>query len=183
MVKMLVTFASEHGATAEIAQMIARTLRRRGIDVIARRVEEVHDLNGVDGVVFGSAIYLGQWSQKGVDFLTGYVDQLEMLPTWLFSSGPTGRGDPITLLNGAIIPDELLPLVQQIRPADVVVFHGKIDLRRLPNHERDIIKATGIPRGDFRDWEAIKGWAGEVADAMLNIAQAEPVRSGALSSR
>lgn len=182
MVKMLVTFASEHGATAEIAQMIARTLRRQGIEVIARRVEEVRELNGVDGVVFGSAIYLGHWSQKGVDFLTVHADRLETLPTWLFSSGPTGTGDPLTLVNGAVIPDELLPLVQQIRPADVVVFHGKIDLRRLPDSERAVIKATGVPRGDFRDWEAIRKWAGEIADAMLSIAQGESVPSEALPS-
>ncbi len=166
MVKMLVTYASEHGATAEIAQTIARTLRRRGLEVIARRVEEVRDLNGFDAVVFGSAVYLGQWTPKAVEFLTQYASKLETLPLWLFSSGPTGKGDPVTLLNGAMIPDELLPLIQQIRPSDVVVFHGKIDLRRLPNDERIIIKATGVPRGDFRDWDAIKDWALEIADSI-----------------
>ena len=173
MVKMLVTYASEHGATAEIAQTIARTLRRRGLEVIARRVEEVHDLNGFDAVVFGSAVYLGQWTPKGVEFLTQYASKLETLPLWLFSSGPTGKGDPVTLLNGAIIPDELLPLIQQIRPSDVVVFHGKIDLRRLPDKERTIIKATGVPRGDFRDWDAIKEWALEIADSITALLPTE----------
>jgi menaquinone-dependent protoporphyrinogen oxidase len=60
-VRVLVTAASRHDATREIAEAIADGLSRRGVDAEARPVDQVTSLDGFDAVVIGSAIYMGRW--------------------------------------------------------------------------------------------------------------------------
>jgi menaquinone-dependent protoporphyrinogen oxidase len=67
--KVLVSAASKHGATAEIAQEIGQALREavqeRGVggdeDVVVdvRPAEKVASVDDYDGVVLGSAVYGG----------------------------------------------------------------------------------------------------------------------------
>ena len=56
MKKVLVTYASKCGSTAEVAQVIAERLAQQGDGVDVKPVEEVHDLAGYDAVVVGSVI-------------------------------------------------------------------------------------------------------------------------------
>jgi menaquinone-dependent protoporphyrinogen oxidase len=167
MSKVLVTYASEHGATAEIAQTIARVMRQFDLDVTSRRIEAINDgIATYDAVILGSAVYLGDWLEEAQGFLKRYKRHLTNIPVWLFSSGPTGEGDVLELVNHIIVPEPIRELVDFIEPREVKVFHGKIDLRRLPKNERLMIKAAGVPRGDYRDWEAIKQWAMDVSRAL-----------------
>ena len=55
---VLVTAASEHGATREIAARIGAELAEHGIDVDLEEPEKVQDLAQYDGFVVGSALYL-----------------------------------------------------------------------------------------------------------------------------
>lgn len=167
MPKVLVTYASEHGATAEIAQTIARVMRQFDLDVTSRRIESIdNDVTNYDAVILGSAVYLGDWLEEAQVFLKRHQEKLSQIHVWLFSSGPTGDGDAVELMDGIIIPDSMSELVDNIRPREIKAFHGKIDLRRLPKNERAIIKAAGVPRGDYRDWDDIKHWAMEVSRAL-----------------
>jgi menaquinone-dependent protoporphyrinogen oxidase len=166
MPKVLVTYASEHGATAEMAQTIARVMRQFDLDVTSRRIEGINDITMYDAIILGSAVYLGDWLEEAQIFLERYQHSLAKIPLWLFSSGPTGEGNAVELVNGIIVPDSIRELVEFIQPREVRVFHGKIDLRRLPKNERLIIKTAGVPRGDYRDWDAIKQWAMDVSRAL-----------------
>jgi menaquinone-dependent protoporphyrinogen oxidase len=56
---VLVTYASKHGSTKEIAERIAATLRRSGIETDLQPVEAVRDVEPYAAVVLGSAIYYG----------------------------------------------------------------------------------------------------------------------------
>lgn len=166
MTKVLVTYASEHGGTAQIAQTIAKVLRQFNLEVTSRRMEEIDNLGVYEAIVLGSAVYLGDWLPEAQKFLNKYQKQLAQVPLWLFSSGPTGSDDPVKLLNGELVPPALADLVESIHPREIRVFHGKIDLRRLPPKDREIIKAAGVPRGDYRDWASIKLWATEISRAL-----------------
>jgi len=57
---VLVTAASEHGATREIAARIADDLARGGIDVEVKAPEQVDELSRYDAFVIGSAFYFGR---------------------------------------------------------------------------------------------------------------------------
>lgn len=160
---ILVAYATKHGATLDIAVEIAATLRATGLTVTVAPVTEVTELKPYRAVVFGSAVYAGQWRREAVQFLDAHYIELAQLPVWVFSSGPTGVGDPLELLDGWHVPEDKENLIERIDPEDVVVFHGKIDRDRLNMAERLMVRAVKAPTGDFRDWAAIRAWADEIA--------------------
>lgn len=59
--RVLVAFASKHGATGEIAEAIAAALRERGIEADVESVDAVIELDAYDAIVLGSAVYMGHW--------------------------------------------------------------------------------------------------------------------------
>ena len=59
--RILVTVASRHGATAEIGEKIGSILRDAGHDVVVEPPQAVAALDGFDAVVLGSAVYAGRW--------------------------------------------------------------------------------------------------------------------------
>jgi menaquinone-dependent protoporphyrinogen IX oxidase len=88
--KVLVTAASTHGATAEIAQAIAQTLTEQGLAVTVLPPAEVTSVEEYDAVVIGSAVYVGHWLDAAKDLVNRCHDGLVTRPVWLFSSGPVG---------------------------------------------------------------------------------------------
>jgi menaquinone-dependent protoporphyrinogen oxidase len=91
--RVLVTAASKHGATREIAETIARVLDEHGVPADLVDVGEVSDVGRYDAVVLGSAVYMGQWLKQAHSFVDAHAGELAERPTWLFSSGPI-VGDP-----------------------------------------------------------------------------------------
>ena len=161
--KILVTYASRNGATREIAEKIGAALRQADLTVEVLPVDGVHSLSPYRAVILGSAIYIGSWRKEAVKFLETHADSLTERPLWLFSSGPTGEGDPVALVEGKILPDGLKPVVERIQPRDIAVFHGYIDPDKINFLERAVIKNMKKPFGDFRDWDLIVAWASAVA--------------------
>ena len=163
---VLVTYATKHGATMGIATAIADVLRRAGLDVEIHPVDEVKDPSGYAAVVFGSAVYIGQWRKEAISFLETHAETLAQRPVWMFSSGPTGEGDPVELLKGVVIPENVRLLADRIHPRQITVFHGELDPGALGLGERLIIRGVKAPTGDFRDWESITEWATSIAEAL-----------------
>src|SRR4051794_9657417 len=90
MTTVLVTFASKHGSTAEIAERIAETLSTCGLQVDCMEAGEVESLAGYDAVILGSAVYMRRWRREARKFLHRFADDLAQRPFWVFSSGPVG---------------------------------------------------------------------------------------------
>ena len=168
--KILVAYASKYGATREIAQKIGEVLLRSGQVVEVCAVDEVRDLNLYSTVVLGSAIYVGAWHKEAVAFLKANQDILAGLPVWLFSSGPTGQGDPLELVEGKLLPAALQLVVDRIRPRDVTLFHGNIDPEKVNPIEKWAVKSlVKKPFGDFRDWDAIAAWSEKIAVSLQEM--------------
>jgi len=157
--KLLVAYASKYGSTAEIAQVIGDELHKHHYEVEVKSVQDVDSLAGYETFVIGSALYAGGWMKSAARFLRSNQDRLASGPVWLFSSGPTGQGDPNEILDGWIFPEDLETVQEKIKPRDVILFHGKIDPDRLSSTERMIIKSVNATVGDFRDWLVVRGWA------------------------
>ena len=66
---VLVTAASKHGATEEIAERIGAVLAAHGIEVDVKKLQEVSALGGYQAVVLGSGIYLGKWLKEARRFV------------------------------------------------------------------------------------------------------------------
>lgn len=164
--KVLVAYGTRNGATAEIAEKIGATLRQAGLGVDVLPAENVSGLEGYGAAVIGSAVYVGSWRKEAADLLTSRQAELAGLPVWLFSSGPTGSGDPSQIMNGFRFPEALQPVAGRIRPRDIALFHGVLEPRRLNLLEKIMIQTMKAPLGDFRDWQAIEQWAGGIAAAL-----------------
>jgi menaquinone-dependent protoporphyrinogen oxidase len=164
--QILVAYASRHGATAEIAEKIGLELRQAGIRVEVMPAGRAKDPDPYQAIVLGSAVYVGQWEKMAADFLLTHENILARRPVWLFSSGPSGSGNPLGLVKGWRLPKSLLPAAERIQPRDIAVFHGDVNIRKLNFIEKKMIETVKVPFGDFRDWDAITAWAAGIADAM-----------------
>lgn len=162
--RILVTYASKYGATKEIAEKIGAVLCQSGLQADVIPVERVRDLAQYQAVILGSGVYVGQWNKEAATFLQANEKALAERQVWLFSSGPTGEGDPVDLLDGWRLPAALRPVAGRIGPRDTAVFHGSINPNKLNFIEKWMIKnIVKKPFGDFRDWDSIERWAGSVS--------------------
>jgi menaquinone-dependent protoporphyrinogen oxidase len=54
------------------------------------------------------------------------------------------------------------------------VFPGRLDKHLLGIGERAMVTAMRAPLGDFRDWDALRAWAGEIAAELAVPARGAP---------
>lgn len=176
--RVLVAYASRHGATRGIAERIAGGLRDTGHDAEARPVGEVAEPSGYDAFVVGSAAYMFHWLKEATRFVERNGELLASRPLWLFSSGPIGTD--LVDRNGrdvveASIPKEFPDLVARLRPRATRIFFGAWDPSAPPAGmaERLVRLAPAsksmLPAGDFRDWPAIDAWAAEIAGELASV--------------
>jgi menaquinone-dependent protoporphyrinogen oxidase len=168
--RVLVASATRHGATGEIAEVIASTLTARGVNAELRRVEDVADLDGYDAVVLGSAVYIGKWLEPARQFAEDHAAKLAMRRTWLFSSGPLGEPPRPDAAHAVQVDD----LIERTHAREHRLFDGKLDPYKVSFLERTVAKAVRAKAGDFRDWDAIHGWANSIADTLADV----PVAGG-----
>lgn len=162
--RVLVSAASEHGSTAEIAGVVGEVLRDRGIETEVVAPADVTALDGYDGVVLGSAVYMGHWLRPATRLADRIGAERRDVPVWLFSSGPVG--DPAGKLAKQMYVDAAeLPAVRAATGArEHRVFAGKLDRHELHGAQRAVSLLFRGLVGDFRDWDAIRDWAGSIAD-------------------
>lgn len=163
---VLVTVVTKNGSTGEIARVIADALTERGVPAVVRSPEQVDDVSSFDGVVLGSAVYAGHWLPEAMALVDRGSGAWVGRRVWLFSSGPVG--DRARWLTRKMSADPVdLPRVRAATGAvEHRMFGGKIDPKTLPVAQRVALSLFRGMRGDFRDWNAIRGWSAGIADAL-----------------
>ena len=159
--RILVSAASRHDATFEVAQAIATTLERAGLKVDVRRPEEVGHLAGYDGVVLGSAIYAGHWMKSAKEVVERTSSRMRGIPVWLFSTGPIG--DP---LKPEGLPVDVAPMLELSGAREHRIFGGRLNKKELGFGEKAIVRMVGAAEGDYRPWDEIEAWAVEIASTL-----------------
>jgi len=159
--RVLVSAGSKHGSTLEIAEKIGEVLRDRGYEVDVTPPDKVAGLDRYDAVILGSAVYAGHWTSSAVELAEKVAERRENLATWMFSSGPIG--DPPKPEED---PADIAEIIETTRARAHQIFSGKIDRSKLSFGEKAILIAVRAPEGDFRDWDEIAAWAGEIADQL-----------------
>jgi menaquinone-dependent protoporphyrinogen oxidase len=157
--KILVAYSSKYGATQEIAEKIGQILKQAGSQVEVLQVKEAKDIKHYDAFVLGTAAYMFQWRWDFTSFLKKNQDILSQKPSWIFYSGPLGKGDALQLVKGQRNPKSLQTVIDHIKPKDITVFHGLVNMDKLNFFEKFAFKKTPEMVGDFRDWDAIGAWA------------------------
>ena len=160
----MVAYGTKHGATAEIADAIARTLSATGLEVDVQRAGRVRSLERYRAVVLGSAVYAGRWRRDALRLLRR--SELGEREVWLFSSGPVGedKGDP-EQRERFTRPPRVQQIVERLGVHEHVVFGGMVA------DDAGFVRkkmARNIPPElrDRRDWDAIEAWAQSIATTL-----------------
>lgn len=164
---VLVAYSSKRGSTAEIAETIAATLRRAGLEVDLEPAGEVTSLEPFDAVVLGSAVYMKRWRGDARHFLKKHRKALRQLPFWVFSSGPVG--DPANDNPEWMEPPKLAGKVEEMGGRGHVVFGGCLPTEPHGFMEKAMVEGTPREFRDRRDWAEIRAWAGQVASELVAV--------------
>jgi menaquinone-dependent protoporphyrinogen oxidase len=148
------------------------------------------DLSGYDAAVIGAPMILG-WHREAVRFVRNHRAALSRLPVAYFApamsltdseaalpDGVTFYQDP-RLVKAPQAPNRLtlkeryasagnylrpiLGSAPEARPVSVAFFGGKLDFGRLNLLQMlFVMLVIGAQPGDYRNWQAIRGWAGDL---------------------
>ena len=163
--RVLVSVASGHGSTTEIARVVGDTLAAHNIAVDIVPPAAVDSVEDYDAVILGSAVYTGHWLAPARDFAFRFGSSLAVRPVWLFSSGPVGDAPADRE------PAEVTRIRQAIPVRGHWMFAGKLDPRALSVMERTslaVFRHGALP-GDFRDWDVITEWAQTIAASLTAL--------------
>ena len=187
MKRILVTYATMAGSTAEVAQAIAEEIAKGGLQVEVLPLEQVKELEEYDGVVVGGPMIMG-WHRAALRFLRKNRKAFQRVPLAVFILAMSlTKSDDASVSDLPLVVDEKLPkpprkaeqlnfreryaslsnylkpILAAIRPAKPVsigVFGGRLEYGRLKWWA--VLFAMLIiqtPAGDRRNWDAIREWA------------------------
>jgi menaquinone-dependent protoporphyrinogen oxidase len=161
--RILVTYASRSGSTAEIAEAIRKTLNQNSTQVDLLPMQDVKDLSQYDAVVAGSAIRGSKWLPEAMDFIRSHQAALLKKPVATFTVcimlAMSNSNQYRQTVAGWVEPVRV-----QVRPVSEGLFAGRLDSTKLPltfdTLKLQLVVALGIfPKTDRRDWNAIQTWA------------------------
>ncbi len=160
--KVLVTYASKYGSTGGVADAIGKELCSKDAAADVVLIKNAGNVGSYQGVVIGSAIYMGKWMSEAVEFVKENREILRQVPVAYFLvcmtlSQPTeqNRAKALSYM------DPILKAVPEIKPVGIGTFAGALDYSNLSWLNKKVLKSKGTPEGDFRDWNAIRTWARE----------------------
>jgi menaquinone-dependent protoporphyrinogen oxidase len=166
--KILVTYATAAGSTAEVAQAIGEAISGDDGAADVRKVKEVKDLSPYRAVIVGSGVRRGRVYRAALAFLKQHRVALSRMPVAYFIVCMSAKDDTEEgRAQVAFYVEQMRTKAPRVQPVDVGLFAGKMDFKTLSMPSRLIIEALKGEEGDFRDWDAIRDWASSVAPALL----------------
>lgn len=199
MTRVLVTYSTFAGSTADVARAVAAALAGHGCQAEVAPLDQVGSLEAYDGVIVGGPMILG-WHRAARRFLRRHRAALRQRPLAVFVTAMSltqpsqANVDGVPVYVDARLPRPpehpgrlslkeryaqlssyvrpILAAARPARPVSVGVFGGRLDYGRLKWWA--VLFAMVLvqaPAGDRRDWDAIRAWAESVAPAFTSAAQ------------
>jgi menaquinone-dependent protoporphyrinogen oxidase len=170
MKRILVTYATMAGSTAEVAQTVADEIAKSGLLVEVLPINQVKELAAYDGVVVGGPMIMG-WHRGALRFLRKHRDAFQRIPLAVFVTAMSlTRPAEMSIEGVPVYLDEKLPNP----PEKEGSLNRKERYANLPNYIRPILKATRPFKpmsigmfGGRLEYGRLKWWA--VLFAMLII--------------
>jgi menaquinone-dependent protoporphyrinogen oxidase len=162
--RILVTYATRSGSTAEIAQAIGKELTTAGFTVDVAEIKTVSTLAGYIAVIIGGPLYMGSVDGEVGKFIGKNREQLQKLPFAAFATGLAPKNPDPTAAEQANAA--MKKSLEPVTPVASILFAGKLDPLKVNFVMRKFLEMAKIPAGDFRDWEAIATWARDLPGKM-----------------
>ena len=158
--RILVTYATKAGSTAEIAAKIGEHLSARGFAVDVINVKSKPDPKEYQAVILGSCIRMGGWLPEMLDYIKANQFTLNSMQAALFTVHMLNAGeDEISKAARTAYMDK----VRDLMPGtEEVYFLGAMDFSKLSLLDRFISKMVKAEESDQRDWNKIKFWSSTV---------------------
>lgn len=164
--KVLVVYGTKSGCTEGIADRIAESLADAGVMADVAPAESAPDPAGYFAVIVGSGVRVGQWHPAARVWVEEHAESLKAIPVAFFTCGLTTAQSPERAEEVRAYTDALVEETG-VRPVDIGVFAGWNEPKAFPFVERTVLKLMKAPQGDFRDFDAIAGWARAVAPRLV----------------
>jgi len=192
--KILVTYATMAGSTAEVAQVVGEELANRGYPVEVLPLSAVGDLQPYKAVVVGGPMIMG-WHRDALRFLTKHRRDFKRIPLAVFvlamSLTKTGEmnmeGVPVFVDENLPKPPKvegrlnfreryarlshyLQPIIQAtspVKPVNIGFFGGRLEYGRLKWWAvLFVLLVIHASPGERRNWNAIRSWAANLPVAL-----------------
>lgn len=189
MPKILVTYATNSGSTAEVAKAILEGIQKSGAQGELMPIAEVRELTTYSAVVLGAPMIMG-WHRQAMQFLGEHKKALASMPLAIFVTcmslteiaETSFRGVPVCIdptlpkpprnasrltfkERYSLVSNYLRPILPACpaQPVSIGIFGGQLNFSHMQwwamLFTQLILQA---PAGDQRNWEAIHGWAGSL---------------------
>ncbi len=187
MEKILVTYATLSGTTAEVAEAVGEEFKKAGMPVDVLPLKQVGSLEGYGGVVVGGPMIAG-WHREALGFVRRNRKAWGTLPLAVFVTAmsltrtqtttidgvplcideglpkPPARPDRLSLRERyALVENYARPILNAARPArplGITFLGGRLEYGRLPWWA--VVFAMLIiqaPAGNKHNWPFIRSWA------------------------
>ncbi len=168
--RILITYASQGGSTAGIAEAIGQALSTNGTIVDVHPIKEINDLRSYRAVVIGSAVHSGKWMPDAIAFIERNQATLRRMPTAIFQVCMMLATSNEQYKRMA--PNWLAPLRAQIQPAAEASFAGALWPNKYSKLSEKLglhifLAAIHLKAGDYRNWDAIRSWAENLRPALF----------------
>ena len=164
--RVLVAYASMHGSTGEVAEAIGKVLCGQGAAVDVRLTKNVDLLTPYDAVVVGSAVRSDQWLSDAIHFVEINRKALSQIPVAYFLTCLTlTKPSEENSRKARCYMDPVLDAVPEVKPVEMGLFAGVLDYTKYSAGMGVVMRykmgSKGVKEGDYRDWDAIRSWAGK----------------------
>lgn len=169
MARILVTYGTKYGSTAEIATRVGQRFTEAGFDTDVLHANFGIDVAKYDGLVVGSPMYAGTWLPAPGLLLVVNKERVARLPVALFSVGMIDVKHPEQLQqeHDGWIEKAFVGEGMRLNVVSSGVFNGAFWRHNLPWWMRFIDAIVRVtPQGDYRQWDVIESWADETAIAL-----------------
>jgi len=170
-------YATRYGFTKEVAVTAAATLEEQGLEVEVKAARDVRSLDGFGAVLLGTPLHMGALHKDVRTHVERHQVALEQTPLALFALGPISAEEGVEGSRKQV--DAALAKLPWLSPVATEVFVGAFDPAKLGFKDKMIAvlpasSLHGELAQDERDWEAIRAWAREAGQQIMN-APAQPL--------
>lgn len=190
MKNVLIAYSTYSGSTEEIVDEITVVLEKSNICVVLLNLTDLKgniSLDIFDGLIIGSSIRMGTWSEEALRFLNDYLDQINHKKTvgsdFIFGSFITSGEAAKMEKRDEIREKYLLPVMRakNLNPEITAVFGGVVDFTNMNSlnvAEGKALNKLKVKIGedfllddqsiyDFRDWVYIRKFAEDLTKMLI----------------